>query len=190
MAPRCRRCRYDYVTENGTLGLQQLDEVHALSPTRFILNTEACVLEELVDGWGLAWLYAADILGDLNHHVSGWVYWNSALLTGDKYPFWRGGPNHDNTTKFGDPVLFEFNATGSQRLIFQVRSCSFTAWAARRSTLRLILAPSPSRPSRACSRRTGSSATCQGSHPRTPSSSAPPAAPRRTPTTRPCEPMQ
>ena len=29
------------------------------------------------------------------------------------------GPNHDNTTNFGDPLLFEYNATGTQRLVFQ-----------------------------------------------------------------------
>lgn len=91
IGPRCPTpytdTRYDY---GATLGLEQLDAVHALSPTRFIVNTEACVLEELVDGWGLGWLYAADIMGDLNHHVSGWLAWNSVLLTGDMFPFWRG----------------------------------------------------------------------------------------------------
>ena len=34
-------------------------------------------------------------------------------------PWYYGGPNHDNTTNFGDPLLFEYNRTGSQRLVFQ-----------------------------------------------------------------------
>lgn len=37
---------------------------------------------------------------------------------GDKYPQYYGGPNHDFTRSFGDPVLFEYNATGTQRLVF------------------------------------------------------------------------
>ena len=37
----------------------------------------------------------------------------------EQYPWAYGGPNHDNTTSFGDPLLFEFNASGSQRLILQ-----------------------------------------------------------------------
>ena len=79
---------YDYTT---SLGLEELDGIHAVSPPgALILNTEACVLEQLDDGWGLAWLYAADIIGDLNHHVNGWLAWNSVLLTGDKYPYWEG----------------------------------------------------------------------------------------------------
>ena len=32
-----------------------------------------------------------DIIGDLNHWTNGWVYWNSALLEGDKYPWYYGG---------------------------------------------------------------------------------------------------
>ena len=35
-----------------------------------------------------------------------------------RYPEYLGGPNHDFTRSFGDPVLFEYNATGTQRLIF------------------------------------------------------------------------
>ena len=85
LAPPTRR--YDYET---TLGLEQLDELYALSPSRLLLNTEACVLEELVDGWGMAWLYAADVLGGLNHHLSAWLAWNAVLLTGDKFPYWKG----------------------------------------------------------------------------------------------------
>jgi hypothetical protein len=51
--------------------------------------------------------------------MDGWMYWNQALLTGSKYPWAYGGPNHDNTTTFGDPVLFEYNATGEQELLMQ-----------------------------------------------------------------------
>ena len=67
----------------------------------------------------MAALYMADIIGDLNHWVNGWCYWNEALLTGDKYPDKLGGPNHDHTTHFGDPLLFQFNASGAQKLIYQ-----------------------------------------------------------------------
>ena len=35
-----------------------------------------------------------------------------------KFPFWNGGPNHDNTTNFGDSVLLQYDADGSQSLIF------------------------------------------------------------------------
>ena len=107
---------YDY---SRTLGLAGLDSIHALAPEKFILNTEACTLFGLKQDWKQAALYMADIMGDLNHWVNGWMFWNQALLTGDKYPWARGGPNHDNTTSFGDPVLFEFNQTGGQRLVFQ-----------------------------------------------------------------------
>jgi len=64
-------------------------------------------------------LIACDIIADLNHYVGGWVSWNSVLLAGDKYPESYGGPNHDNTTKFGNGILLEYNASGTQRLIFQ-----------------------------------------------------------------------
>ncbi len=45
--------------------------------------------------------------------------WNTLLLSGTKYPESYGGPNHDNTTHFGDSILLEYNASGTQRLIFQ-----------------------------------------------------------------------
>lgn len=107
---------YDYTR---TLGLEQLDAVHSLSPNKFVLATEACFLDSLEVDWTIGFLYAADVVGSLRHWVSGWVFWNSVLLTGDRFPESRGGPNHDNTTHFGDPILFEFNATGTQRLVLQ-----------------------------------------------------------------------
>ena len=118
-----------------------------LGPDAVLLNTEACYLEQLVYDWRVGELYAADvslraraptnapartlslsccvlpsphcsqIIGDLNFGVNGWLQWNVVLLTGDKYPEYLGGPNHDFTRSFGDPVLFEFNASGTQRLI-------------------------------------------------------------------------
>jgi O-glycosyl hydrolase len=103
-----------------TLGLDRLDAIHALQPDKFILATEACFLDSLAFNWQTTgFLYAADIIGDLRHHVGGWVAWNTLLLAGDKFPESYGGPNHDNTTRFGDGILLEFNATGTQRLIFQ-----------------------------------------------------------------------
>lgn len=108
---------YDYTT---SLGLEGVAGVRALlGADAVLLNTEACYLESLVYDWRVGELYAADILGDLNFGASGWLQWNMVLLMGDKYPQWLGGPNHDGTTHFGDPVLFEFNATGTQRLVFQ-----------------------------------------------------------------------
>ena len=117
---------YDYLSGKipggdggGGLAFDNLDAIHELAPSKFILNTEACTLTGLVQDWRVATLYMVDIVGDLNSWTNGWMYWNSALLTGSKYPWAYGGPNHDNTTTFGDPVLFEYNATGEQRLIFQ-----------------------------------------------------------------------
>ena len=107
---------YDYST---SLALAGLDGIHDLEPDRFILNTEACTLRSLKQNWKDAALYMVDVIGDLNHWVNGWMFWNQALLDGDKYPYALGGPNHDNTTSFGDPLLFEFDKNGTQRLVFQ-----------------------------------------------------------------------
>ena len=101
------------------MGLAQLDAIHAINPSLPMLNTEACFLESLTSNWDVGFLYAVDIIGDLSHWVGGWLGWNSVLLMGTKFPESYGGPNHDNTTTFGDPILFEFNSTGSQRLVLQ-----------------------------------------------------------------------
>jgi glucosylceramidase len=91
---------YDYLSApvpgtagggGGGLGLQELDGIHKLEPEKFILNTEACTLRSLNQDWKTAALYMVDIIGDLNHWTNGWVYWNSALLEGDKYPWYYGG---------------------------------------------------------------------------------------------------
>jgi glucosylceramidase len=103
----------------GGLALGNLDAIHALEPSKFILNTEACTLFGLKQDWKIATLYMVDIVGDLNHWTNGWMFWNSALLEGDKYPYAYGGPNHDNTTSFGDPLLFEFDRNGTQRIDLQ-----------------------------------------------------------------------
>ena len=108
---------YDYTR---SLGIDELEAVHASQPGKIMLATEACFLESLTFDWeNTAFLYAADIIADLNHWVQGWVAWNTLLLTGSKYPESRGGPNHDNTTVFGDGILLEYNSSGTQRLIFQ-----------------------------------------------------------------------
>ena len=106
---------YDYFS---SLGLDSLDGIHALRPDRFMLGTEACYLNSFTFPWRIGELYIADIFGDLNHWVSGWLQWNTVLLSGTMYPQYYGGPNHDGST-FGDPVIFEYNSTGTQRLIFQ-----------------------------------------------------------------------
>lgn len=108
---------YDYGT---SLGLENVRAIRAmLGPDMPLFNSESCYLSSLVTDWRLSELYAADIFGDLNFGANGWMQWNHALLTGDKYPQWLGGPNHDGTRQFGDPVLLEYNASGAQRLILQ-----------------------------------------------------------------------
>lgn len=82
---------YDF---QQSLYLDHVAGIAALQPSKFMLGTEACVLEGLEYGWSIGELYAADIIGDINFGVSGWTQWNALLLIGDKYPYWRGGPNH------------------------------------------------------------------------------------------------
>ncbi|CAG2115983.1 unnamed protein product, partial [Medioppia subpectinata] len=66
---------------------EQLDAPHNQHPDKWMLATEACVEGGVKLGdWNTADLYASDILGDLLHHVIGWVDWNMALDT-------QGGPN-------------------------------------------------------------------------------------------------
>jgi glucosylceramidase len=107
---------YDYTS---SLGLDNVATIRGLlGPDAVLLNTEACYLEKLVYDWRVGELYAADIIGDLNFGASGWLQWNMVLLTGDRFPQYEGGPNHDGTRTFGDPILFEYNASGTQQLIF------------------------------------------------------------------------
>jgi glucosylceramidase len=82
---------YDYMAGpipggggGGGLALENLDAIHALAPAKFMLNTEACTLGSLAQDWKTAALYMVDIIGDLNHWVNGWCYWNQALLEGTK----------------------------------------------------------------------------------------------------------
>jgi len=105
---------YYYGTD---LGLAEMDKVHDLAPNKFILSTENGWGGGLIYDWRVAEMYALDIIGDLNHWVGGWMPWNSVLLTGDMFPYYLSGPNHVNDTHAGDPLLFEYNATGTQRLI-------------------------------------------------------------------------
>ena len=81
---------YDYFT---TLGLEQLDGIHALNPALPMINTEACFLDSLTMDWDLGLFYALDIIGDLSHWVGGWLGWNAVLLSGDRFPESYGGPN-------------------------------------------------------------------------------------------------
>lgn len=68
---------YDY---GSSLNLDQLDAIKTDYP--LILSTEACYLQSLTFGWEVGAIYMADILGVLNHGSTGWVFWNSLLLTG------------------------------------------------------------------------------------------------------------
>lgn len=81
---------------DSTTNAQVLDKVHDSFPDKFILGTEACTGSTEKPGnkvklgsWERAELYAADILQDFNHWVSGWTDWNLALDA-------EGGPNWAN----------------------------------------------------------------------------------------------
>ena len=58
---------YDY---GESLGIDQMDAIHALQPGKLMLATEACFLESLVFNWeDTGFLYVVDIIADLNHWV-------------------------------------------------------------------------------------------------------------------------
>jgi len=99
------------------LGLENLPKVHAMAPDKFILATENGWWGSLIEDWRVAALYEADIIGNLNNWVGGWMQWNVVVLAGDMFPYYLSGPNHINNTHAGDPMVFEYNATGTQRLI-------------------------------------------------------------------------
>ena len=95
---------------------ESLEKTHALNPQKPIIQTEACIDAEkpvwkndakywtkYATDWGYDWAkeeekylhpkyapvhrLAGDIIGSLNHWVTGWVDWNLVLDT-------MGGPNH------------------------------------------------------------------------------------------------
>lgn len=95
---------------------ESLEMTYELAPDKLIINTEACVDNEVphwkeddwywkkeATDWGYQWApekdkyrhpkyvpvyrYVRDIIGCLNNHVSAWIDWNMVL---DK----QGGPNH------------------------------------------------------------------------------------------------
>lgn len=116
---------YDYFS---SLGLAQIEGISALqwystkSPAtnkpRFMLGTEACDLSNLYLDWTRGELMAVDILGDLNYGVGGWVEWNHVLHSG--YPtYMEGGPNHDNTTNFGNSGILYVDADGTGSILYQ-----------------------------------------------------------------------
>jgi hypothetical protein len=45
------------------LAFDNLEAIHALEPSKFIINTEACTLTGLVQDWKVATLYMVDIIG-------------------------------------------------------------------------------------------------------------------------------
>ncbi|KAF0293665.1 Glucosylceramidase [Amphibalanus amphitrite] len=70
-----------------------LTATHNHHPDKFLLNTEACegsypweIQKVALGSWHRAENYAADIIRDLNHWVTGWIDWNIALDM-------NGGPN-------------------------------------------------------------------------------------------------
>ncbi|CAG2104576.1 unnamed protein product, partial [Medioppia subpectinata] len=80
---------------NDKNNVVNLDTVHNIDSTKFLLNTEACEIwggkehHVYLGSWQLFEKYATDIITDLNHWTGGWVDWNLALDT-------RGGPNWVN----------------------------------------------------------------------------------------------
>lgn len=75
------------IFEDSGYNFAVLDAVHAMDPSKLLLNTEACVCPVQLDQWVRGEMYAYDILGDLAHWSSGWIDWNLLLDS-------RGGPNH------------------------------------------------------------------------------------------------
>nr|XP_045599908.1 lysosomal acid glucosylceramidase-like [Procambarus clarkii] len=73
------------------VGPEVLDQTHDLSPSRFILYSEACYNfdETLLGSWFRAEDYSRHIFEAVNHYSAGWVDWNLAL---DRH----GGPNWAN----------------------------------------------------------------------------------------------
>jgi len=63
---------YDY---GVSLSFDNMDAIHALAPTKPMLNTEACYLDSLVTNWKINALYMADIIGGMNHWLNGWGTW-------------------------------------------------------------------------------------------------------------------
>lgn len=72
-----------YVSNN----YYNLQKTHAIDPSKFILNTEACNCPVNKQSWPYAEAYAQDIINDLNHWVTGFVDWNMLVDM-------NGGPNH------------------------------------------------------------------------------------------------
>ncbi|KAJ4456772.1 putative O-Glycosyl hydrolase family 30 [Paratrimastix pyriformis] len=66
---------------------ENLDLVHDMDSSKFLLATEACECPPAIGDWHRGEMYGHDILGDLNHWATGWVDWNLILDM-------KGGPNH------------------------------------------------------------------------------------------------
>ena len=111
---------YDYMGD--TIGFAELVNASALGgPTRFVLATEACIIQNLTETWSAAEMYALDILADLNAGAVGWVEWNvllhySTTMYGRGVK--RGGPNHTGS-RFGSAMLLWQDDSGCEELVFQ-----------------------------------------------------------------------
>jgi glucosylceramidase len=93
----------DYILDIPLDSGDKLDAFHKRYPNKFILATEACegylplgigtgrgtALNDSNKRWQRAENYARDIIGDLNHWVSGWIDWN-LILDGTGGPNWAG----------------------------------------------------------------------------------------------------
>lgn len=72
----------------STLGVSDLENIHAMNTSKFIIATEACWIDALVEDWHVGELYALDIAADINAWSIGWVEWNAVLHYNSE---WRGG---------------------------------------------------------------------------------------------------
>jgi len=89
---------------NGDVTGEDMDQLLADYPDKFLLYTEASVVNQLdtigLGDWRATEDYANDIMDDILHSVTGWVDWNLALDM-DGGPNWRGtswraAPIHTN----------------------------------------------------------------------------------------------
>ncbi len=85
-----------YVSE----AFENLSIVKSLFPDKHLVFTEGCIEGgPKPHAWHTGERYGRNIIGDLNHHVEGWIDWNLVLNE-------EGGPNHVNN--FCDaPILYD-----------------------------------------------------------------------------------
>lgn len=90
-----------YVSE----AFENLSKIHDLYPDKHYIFTEGCIEGGPRPGaWDTGLRYARNLMGDLNHHVEGWIEWNLVLDM-------QGGPNH--VGNFCDAPILADPSTGT-----------------------------------------------------------------------------